>query len=75
MDALNREICVAEGLGKAFQIGPAYFLHLKDYEDEGDAFRALWKYHLEPLLREYVRGFSDAAELMEKFEAAYNKGL
>jgi hypothetical protein len=75
MDALNREICVAEGLGKAFQIGPAYFLHLKDYEDEGDAFGALWKYHLEPLLREYVRGFSNAAELMEKFEAAYNKGL
>ena len=75
MDALNREICVAEGLGKAFQIGPAYFLHLKDYEDEEDAFGALWQYHLEPLLREYVRGFSDAAELMEKFEAAYNKGL
>ena len=74
MDALNREICVAEGLGKAFQIGPAYFLHLKDYEDEGDAFGALWKYHLEPLLREYVRGFSNAAELMEKFEAAY-RGL
>ncbi len=74
MESLNREISAAEGLGKAFQIGPAYFLHLKDYEEEGDAFGALWKYHLEPLLNEYVRGFSNAAELMEKFEAAY-RGL
>lgn len=61
-----------EGFSKAYHIGPAYFLRLK--ECNGD-FDKLWNYHIKGVLFEYVRGLVDAQEKMEKFEEAYFNGL
>ena len=54
-----------------YHIGASYFLKLKDYD--GD-WEALWKYHLDGLLREYLRGIPNVEELMENLEKAYRKG-
>ena len=66
MDSLNAVIKSPGGLGAAFQIGPAYFLKLKDGN-----FDSLWEMNIEPLLREYLRGIRKAEELMRKFKHAY----
>lgn len=66
MDALNKAITNEESLGSAFQIGPAYFLKLKN----GD-FNTLWEMHLEPLLREYLRGFRNADEKLKTFKSCF----
>lgn len=63
MDALNA--VVSKIIGPAYQIGAAYFMKLPKLKEIigslnddtlKDEFDALWKYHLEPLLREYLRG-------------------
>jgi MoxR-like ATPase len=70
--SLNKAIEMAYGLGKSYQIGPAYYRKLKEYEHEDDIWGAFWKCHLETLIREYVRGMPDAMELSIKFSKAYN---
>ena len=71
MERLNKEITDADGLGSAFNIGPSYFNEIKEYKT-GNPFECLWDYHLRPLLSEYVRGFSNAEELLDKFKEAYD---
>ena len=66
MNNLNKKIAETEGLNENYQIGPAYFLKLKDI-----GFAELWDDHLKPLLQEYVRGMPDEKELMEGFKKAY----
>ena len=63
MDRLNEEIEKPEyELGREYQIGAAYFLkyttYLKNQSEESkkNAFIDLWKYNLEPLIKEYIRG-------------------
>ena len=68
MKRINTEIASTDGLGKAYMIGPAYFLKLKD---NGGSFEKLWTMSLEPLLREYLRGFRKSEETLEKFKKAY----
>ena len=68
MKALNAEIATTEGLGGAYQIGPAYF---KKLEKNGDDFDKLWAMNIEPLLKEYLRGFRDAEKLLNNFKEAY----
>ena len=68
MEALNAEIAKTEGLGVAYQIGPAYF---KKLEKNGNDFDKLWTMNIEPLLKEYLRGFRDAEKLLNGFKAAY----
>ena len=68
MAALNAEIAKTEGLGYAYQIGPAYF---KKLEKNGDDFDKLWTMNIEPLLKEYLRGFRDAEKLLNGFKKAY----
>lgn len=68
MYLLNACIEGIEGLSSAYHIGASYFLKLKEYD--GD-WEALWNYHLEGLLREYLRGMPNMDELMEKLENAY----
>lgn len=67
MNALNA--VVSKIIGLAYQIGAAYFMKLKHDELNGD-FDDLWKYHLEPLLREYLRG-EPAEEKITKMKIAY----
>jgi DNA replication protein DnaC len=69
MNSLNQAIAATDGLGAAYMIGPSYFLKLSDYD--GD-FNKLWKLNIEPLLREYLRGFRRTAEVMKKFATAYS---
>ena len=68
MVRLNNEISKIEGLGPAYQVGPSYFLKLGD---NGGNFEKLWNMNIEPLLREYSRGFRKSDEIMEKLRSAY----
>lgn len=68
MAALNAEIAKTEGLGGVYQIGPAYF---KKLENNGNDFDKLWTMNIEPLLKEYLRGFRDVEKLLNGFKAAY----
>ena len=68
MEALNAEIAKTEGLGGAYQIGPAYF---KKLGKNGNDFDKLWTMNIEPLLKEYLRGFRDAEKLLNGFKTAY----
>jgi 5-methylcytosine-specific restriction protein B len=69
MNRLNSAISKIEGLSSAYHIGASYFLKLKEYGD--DCWEALWNYHLEGLLREYMRGMPNADEEMRNLENAY----
>lgn len=69
MNRLNDAILKIRGLGKAYQIGAAYFRKIKDYE--GD-FGKLWEFHLEGLLYEYLRGNNDASKQLEQLKNAYD---
>lgn len=68
MERLNKAIEETEGLGAAYMIGPAYFRKLG--ENGGD-FDKLWKMNIEPLLREYLRGFRKTNEIMNQLREAY----
>ena len=70
MNRLNQVIADTDGLGAAYMIGPSYFLKLKD---NGGNFDKLWTMNIEPLLKEYLRGFRKAADTLERFKAAYYK--
>ena len=72
LEQLNEAIAGIPSLGTPYQIGPAYFLKLEHYLSDDSPFDSLWQYHLKPLLFEYVRGFKDRKELLQKLEAAYN---
>lgn len=68
MRNLNNAILKINGLGKAYQIGAAYFLK---YEQYGD-FELLWKYHLEGLLCEYLRGNPNTEQQLDELKKAYD---
>lgn len=68
MNRLNNAIAVTDGLGAAYMIGPSYFLKLG--ENGGD-FLKLWKMNIEPLLREYLRGFRKANDILDRFNKSY----
>jgi 5-methylcytosine-specific restriction endonuclease McrBC GTP-binding regulatory subunit McrB len=66
MTALNDEIAKTEELNEDYQIGAAYFLKLKTL-----SFDQLWTDYLQPLLKEYIQGMYDEANIMKRFEKAY----
>ena len=68
MERLNKAIEETEGLGAAYMIGPAYFRKLGE---NGSNFDKLWKMNIEPLLREYLRGFRKTGEIMNQLREAY----
>lgn len=68
MHRLNSAIAETDGLGAAYMIGPSYFLKLS--ENGGD-FSKLWKMNIEPLLKEYLRGFRKANEILDRFRRTY----
>jgi 5-methylcytosine-specific restriction protein B len=72
MEGLNNAISNIPGLNPSYHIGGAYFLKLKKY---GDDYGKLWKYHLKPLIHEYLRGIGDSEEQKEhikNLKAAYD---
>lgn len=68
MNRLNEVISTTNGLGTAYQVGPSYFLKLRD---NGNDFDKLWQMNIEPLLKEYLRGFRMADEILKKLNRAY----
>lgn len=68
MNRLNEVISTTDGLGTAYQVGPSYFLKLRD---NGNDFDKLWQMNIEPLLKEYLRGFRMADEILKKLNRAY----
>ena len=68
MNRLNEVISTTDGLGTAYQVGPSYFLKLRD---NGNGFDKLWQMNIEPLLKEYLRGFRMADEILKKLNRAY----
>lgn len=71
---LNEEISKITELSSpsSYHIGGAYFLKLKDFEvDSNERFQKLWNYHLEGLLKEYLRGTENAEENFAKLRSAY----
>ena len=66
--SLNEAISKIEGLSSAYHIGGAYFLKLKELCND---FEKLWKYHLEGLLREYLRGMENSDDAFAKLKEAY----
>ena len=67
---LNDVIANTDGLGTAYMVGPAYFLKLAN---NGGDFERLWDMNIEPLLKEYLRGFRKAEDILMKFRKAYFK--
>ena len=70
MNMLNDVIANTDGLGTAYMVGPAYFLKLAN---NGGDFERLWDMNIEPLLKEYLRGFRKAEDILMKFRKAYFK--
>lgn len=71
MKSLNDSIKTPEiGLSRAYEIGPSYYCNLTKYN--GD-FESLWKYHIEGLLREYLRGTRDVEKKVEILKSAFDK--
>ena len=68
MRSLNKAIEETDSLSKAFHVGPAYFLKLKDYN--GD-LQQLWDMHIRILLSEYLRGSSNMQDELARLEAAF----
>ena len=74
MTALNKEVLDSKyGLSSAYQIGASYFLKWKLYYKNDDPFESLWKYHLEGLLFEYLRGKPNTSELLKALKDVYDK--
>lgn len=71
MNDLNSAIENIDGLSKAYHIGPAYFLKLKNYLNDNKRWDSLWNNHLEGLLREYLRGMPEAVENLKSLAKAY----
>ena len=69
MNALNDVIgSEVVGLSHAYDIGPAYFLKLKDCDYN---FDKLWEYHIKGLVTEYLRGMDENGEKFAALENAY----
>lgn len=71
---LNSEISEITELSSpsSYHIGGAYFLKLKDFEGaDNERFQKLWDYHLEGLLKEYLRDTENAEENFAKLRSAY----
>ena len=71
MGAINGVIENINGLSKAYHIGPAYFLKLKNYKDSRNKWECLWNYHLAPLINEYLRGMPESSSDFQKIRDAY----
>ena len=57
------------GLTNAYDIGPAYFLKLEQYDGE---FEKLWDYHIKGIVTEYLRGTRDIEEKVATLKEAFD---
>lgn len=66
---INKAISEIECLSPAYHIGASYFLKLNNYEGN---FKLLWEYHIEGLLREYLRGMRNVDDTIKELKKAYD---
>lgn len=66
---INKAISEIECLSHAYHIGASYFLKLNNY---GGNFELLWEYHIEGLLREYLRGMRNVDDKIKELKKAYD---
>ena len=66
---INKAISEIECLSPAYHIGASYFLKLNNYEGN---FELLWEYHIEGLLREYMRGMRNVDDKIKELKKAYD---
>ena len=66
---INKAISEIECLSPAYHIGASYFLKLNNYEGN---FELLWEYHIEGLLREYLRGMRNVDDKIKELKKAYD---
>ena len=72
MNRLNNKISELPDFNSAYHIGASYFLKLNQYEGtDEERFTKLWEYHLEGLLKEYLRGSGNEKAGMELLRKAY----
>lgn len=57
------------GLTSAYDIGPAYFLKLEQYDGE---FEKLWDYHIKGIVTEYLRGTRGIEEKVATLKEAFD---
>jgi hypothetical protein len=70
MAKLNTQLSKIEGLNASYKVGGAYFL---DADGKPRTYyETIWKFRLEPLLKEYLRGMSEAEKKLENLKNAYN---
>lgn len=70
MNSMNRVIAKIDGLGSAYEIGGAYFVHVNEF-DKSERFTKLWEYYLSPIIKEYLRGFPDNSKY-DAIKAAFD---
>jgi DNA polymerase III delta prime subunit len=66
MKNINDAISEIDGLNSSYHIGGAYFI-----KEDVD----LWSYRLKPLLFEYLRGMSEAGELLKKLKSIFDENI
>ena len=70
MAKLNEQISLIEGLNNSYHIGAAYFLNSNGIVRQD--YNTIWDFRIEPLLKEYLRGFLDAEEKIGILKNAYS---
>ncbi|QTA78428.1 NTP hydrolase p-loop-containing [Desulfonema limicola] len=73
--SLNEAIEKHDQLGTDYQIGHAYFTRILKYASEDSSakqYNALWEHHLNPLLKEYVRGIPQSNDILKALKSAYD---
>ena len=70
IEAVNKALKEKEiGLTRAYDIGPSYFLKLKNYDGR---FEDLWEYHIQGILAEYLRGMRNVDEKLKTLKEAFD---
>ena len=83
---LNRAISNEVSLGAKYQIGPSYYLKTLNFldlwsdigeEQLQEALEQVWRLHLEPVLREYLRGRShkDSDNIIAALKESYSQSV
>lgn len=70
MNNLNKKIREIEELGEDYCIGASYFLKVKNYDLERK-WTLLWEYHLNGLLKEYLRGMENNKNILHDLRKVY----
>lgn len=70
MNSLNNKIRKIEGLSEDYEIGGAFFKKLDKFDGN---FADLWRFHIENVLKEYLRGVDGAEKIIEELKSAYDK--